>query len=339
MKKIMFLPLKLKIFAVSVAYFAFLLCFSPVSLAQERFVLSVYGENGEYKPKESGFLATRVTLTPGTERFGFAPTDESAEYSGAGVSLLYNLDDTPYIGAGSAVFASLDVGNTIDRKQFGVLNPGSLSLLIPGVGVGPNGQGFELPPPNNPTANTFYREDTDHIAFDIGLQKSLRTKNERLNITPFAGVQYRRFKSKTQFFGEVPLFLSRFEYNTDIEVESWSPFIGTQAEYAITPSISLLGSARYLYDFNFGDGRDNLFFTGFGTQSVNMKNDGGSHSAEVQAGISFALSRNSDLSFIANYSSRGNLAIMETRTGTRPSDFEYERGEIVAGQARLTLAF
>ena len=305
----------------------------------QRLTVSVHADSGEFNTKKKNFVATRVTLTPGTENYNFSRSGGHAKYSGSGLSFGYELPDTSDFSTGVTVFGAFQLGNTIDRENLGILDPGGLSLLLPGVGVGPNGDGFELPPFANQTANTLYREDTDHFSFNLGMQKQLDLAEAGFTLTPFAGVEYKRFTSDTQFNGDVPLFLSNFAYDTDIEANSFRPFMGAKASYAITPSVSIIGQARYSYDLNFGEGTDSLFFTGFGTQRAKMKNNESSHSVQIEGGVQFKLKENVNLSLLGNYYSLGNIPVLNNRTGNAPSTFSYKSGNIISGSIRLSVQF
>lgn len=312
------------------------LTFLPI-IAQAResnLSVSTYGEIGKFKPSDTSFLGNGTAATP---QFNLVDTETSAEYHKYGVEFSYDLDHNQYAKQITSLFGSVNIANIIDRQKFGIINTGGSNLLIPGVGAG---TGFELGGfPANSTDNTKYRYKADQSSFDFGLKQTIKKKSSRFSLTPFAGLKYQNFDSNTKFSANVPLFLESFDYNTNIEVNSISPFIGTDFAYAITPTISLIGTFKYLYDINYGQGDDTLNFTAVGTQSANMQNDENTHSAEVQAGLNFQLSQNIDFSVTAKYGRYGNIPVMETRTNMRASDFNYKTGEIITGGARLTVQF
>lgn len=287
---------------------------------------------GEYHPSQQTYLGTQIGAGP--NNFGFAKPSHDHIYHQTKIGIEY-----PIKSFKNTIFkSSFEYGSSNYKDNLGFLDPGGNNLLIPGVGVGSSGSGFFLPGPNNQISDAVYTFDYDRYHLETFLEKSF-SKNDTFNFKPYLGLSYTEARTKNSFRGNIDFFVREFKYRTDIKIRTVSPIIGFNTDYKIKPRTSLLFGANYAYNFNWGDGTDNLDFTGFGKQTADMDNNDSTHSFSTHLGLNYAINDRFSFGLSTQYQRIGNAPSMKTRDGVSKSDFQYEKADIFAANAVLKYKF
>lgn len=331
--------------------------------AESPLKVSAHGSKGNIIPEKSSYLGTRNGAGP--DILNFVTNGSRWASTAVGLSFayylfgynMYNAPNAPNVYntyntynvmnflffpfSGLRLIGDVEKGNSKGSETYGNLNPRGANLLIPGVGVGPNGAGFVLPGPNNQITNARYEAEYDWHAFFLGFEADARTSNPRLSVTPRVGVRYRESETRNRFTGDIPVFVRSFDYSTKTEVRSISPTLGLDVGYQVTPHVKVFAGGEFSYDLNKGSGEDSLDFTGFANQTAATKSDRNTHSHSVKAGATFRPNPDFPLDFTVQgeYGSIGNVPVMKVRDGMDVSDFSYEPAREFTGTIRTTFRF
>jgi len=155
---------------------------------------------------------------------------------------------------------------------------------------------------------------------------------------PFFGAAYSDQAQTSSFSGNIPGFGRNFAYNTQVDVETISPFIGFDAVRHFN-GISVHGGGLLSADFNDADGWDRLSFTGVANSQASLSGDDTSLGGRAWAGITFGTPQSPfKLSLDASYVYVDNIPVI-TRDGTNPSSLGFESADGVLGTIRATFRF
>lgn len=309
------------------------------SATQQRFSLSFEGKTGAFKPAQSSYLGTQIGADPAI--FDFVETDDNLDLKAAGTRLSYQLHNTPFFKhfTGLKITGGVETGLADQTVRFDTLDPMGNNLIIPGVGVGPDGVGFSLIGPTNQITDARYNTEFDYHKFILEIETELKTENPAFKIAPSFGIEYAKAVTTNSFAGDIPFFLRQFSYNTKTDIETISPTIGLTLSYKLNPIFDVFGSAQYAYNFNRGNGRDSLFFTGRGTQTAIIDNNKSTDSYGLTIGMDINLDAPFILTLQGNYQNLGNVPVINTRDGNGVSDFSYEDSDIYNATIRTTFKF
>jgi len=301
--------------------------------------VSLEGSYGSFQPATASYLGTQIGAGPNI--FNFVKIDDRQDFKSTNLNIHYNLPNQNFCKSFTdlKLFGGVEKSRADDGRRFNRLDPNGDNLLIPGVGVGPNGVGFLLPGANNQIVNGIYDTEFDYYKVMLGLSAIYKTQNHNLKIIPSIGIDYQHSETKNNFGGNIPFFVRQFSYNTTTKVKTISPTIGVDLSYRINSMISFFSGAQYAYNLNKGRGLDNLSFTGFGTQTAVMRNNKNTNSFGLKAGFDINLKLPVTFSIEGRYQRLGNVPVMNVRDSISISSFSYDDADILSGSLRATYKF
>lgn len=258
------------------------------------------------------------------------------------------------LGDGFGGKLKLNVGLTytdvaIDENT-GAFDPDGTTLLVPGTGDGPFGAGFSLADAGglNLVTNSSYRLNYSHTAFHAKLSDEFWCGDEYdeddedgppFGFVPYLGLNYTRGNLDQRFAGSIPGYARDFEYNTDVEVESWGPIFGAQFLAPVRRSPVLLrAGVTGSIEFNDAKGSDSLDFTGFGRQTMQISNDDTTFSYTLNAGVTVGSQSPIQFDLGGFYGAIGNTPVV-TRDGVGPSRLDLERSDYAGAMLRTRFTF
>ncbi len=255
--------------------------------------------------------------------------------------------------AGQKFRFNLNIGRTeVDvAGPHGGFDPGpGTFLLIPGTGDGPFGAGFALAPGapgvNAVTTSDYslnYRQtsftgkfSTDYWCDDDEDDEGFFTG---LGFTPYAGLTYARSRFDQRFGGAIPGFGVDFQYDTSVRNNSWGVMFGGQAMMPVRNSpVMLRAGATGQIDFNRAKGTDSLDFTGFGSQTMAIRNSDTTFSYSANAGVTVGAQAPIRFDVDLFYGGIGNTPSI-SRDGVGPSRLEFENSDFYGTALRTTFRF
>lgn len=312
---------------------------TDIAHAQDKLELSFEGQIGSLQPTESSYLGTQIGAGPNI--FNFVQAGNRLDLKSAGLHFGYQVHEDPLLQyfTGLKITGGFDAGRADQGQAFDTLDPAGNNLLIPGVGVGPNGAGFFLPGPNNQITEGQYDTDFDYFKFMLGVESDFKTNHDALTVTPSFSVGYGKSITRNMFSGNVPFFMRRFSYDTKTEVKTISPTVGLNLAYKVNPVFHVFSGLKYAYDFNSGSGTDSLSFTGFNQQTARLSNDENTPNYGLTMGMNIKLKPNITLTLQGNHQRLGNVPVVNVRDGDNISDFSYEDADIYSGSIRTIFKF
>lgn len=293
--------------------------------------VSIYGEQGRFKPQTRSYLGTQIGAGPNI--FNFVKTDNNMSYKAKGIDLSYPLSHNINI------FAGYKSGSANQNQTFDTIDANGDNLLIPGVGVGPVGEGFFLPAADNQITNGYYYATHKQNSFNLGLTSNYNFFKSNFTLSPTFMLEYKTARTDETFAGSIPFFIRDFAYRTKTNVRSISPFLGLNINYDFNSIVSIYGGGQIGLNFNRGTGSDTLAFTGFDDQLAKMKNNRMTNSHMLKTGILINATDRLSLSLEAQYQNIGNVPSVNLRDGTNVSNFDYKNTQIYFGGIRATYKF
>ena len=140
---------------------------------------------------------------------------------------------------------------------------------------------------------------------------------------PFFGAAYTDQEQTSSFSGNIPGFGRNFAYNTMVDVETISPFIGFDAVRHFN-GVSVHGGGLLSADFNDADGWDRLSFTGVADSQASLSGDDTSLGGRAWAGVTFGTPQSPFKLSLEPFAPR-------SASNTPPSTIEKPGGKILAG--------
>lgn len=321
--------------------------------SKDPFKFTIGPKVGVYQPMPMSYLGTRFGA--GDDIFNFVKTNNelglvnlSAELSyglgdGYNIYNTYNIIDlfNLYNMARESIriITRVDIAKADLSQSFNQIDPMGATLLIPGVGVGPNGAGFSLAGPNNQISNGMYEASSSFKRFYLGVEGDVQTAAPSVRITPSAGVEYGHYRGNYSFGGSIPVFARDFKYDTEMEVSSFSPTVGLDVNWRSDSLFEVFGGIKYSYNFNNADGKDTLHFTGFNPQTASMSENDSTQSHGANAGIRINPDGPVTVTLKVTYDNFGNAPELNIRDGVNRSDMELGDADVFTGGAFLTLSF
>lgn len=226
--------------------------------------------------------------------------------------------------------------------------PGTF-LLIPGTGDGPFGAGFALAPgaPGvNAVTTSDYRLDYSQTSFYGKFSTDFWCDDEDddgplsgLGFSPYIGLTYSRVDFEQNFGGAIPGFGIDFQYDTSVRNNSWGVMFGGQAMMPVRNSpVMLRAGATGQIDFNRAKGTDSLDFTGFGNQTMAIRNSDTTFSYSANAGVTVGAQAPIRFDLDLFYGGIGNTPSI-SRDGVGPSRLQFENSDFYGTALRTTFRF
>jgi len=222
--------------------------------------------------------------------------------------------------------------------------PGTF-LLIPGTGDGPFGAGFALAPgaPGvNAVTASDYSLDYKQTSFTGKVSADYWRGNKDeggFGFSPYLGFSYARTSFDQSFGGAIPGFGVDFQYDTSVKNNSWGVVFGGQAMKPIRNSpVMLRAGATGQADFNRAKGTDSLDFTGFGSQTMAIKNSDTTFSYSANAGVTVGAEAPIRFDLDLFGGRVGNTPSI-SRDGVGPSRLEFENSNFYGTALRTTFRF
>lgn len=216
------------------------------------------------------------------------------------------------------------------------IDPAGDRLLIPGPLGGPSGFSLVSAGGLNVVTQADYEA---HYEWDSFYAKAgLPFDCGPWLFMPFFGAAYTDQEQTSSFSGNIPGFGRNFAYNTMVDVETISPFVGFDAVRHFN-GVSIHGGGLVSADFNDADGYDRLSFTGVADSQAMISQDDTSLGGRAWAGVTFGTPQSPfKLSLDASYVYVDNIPVI-TRDGTNPSSLDFESADGVLGTIRATFRF
>jgi len=271
------------------------------------------------------------------QTLGVASFEEDARVTAGSFDGTAHFADKDIFGS-KGIWTSVGYNRTTANASAGVTNldPAGDRLLIPGPLGGASGFSLASAGGLNVVTQADYEA---HYEWDSFYAKAgLPFDCGPWLFMPFFGAAYTDQEQTTRFAGNIPGFGRNFAYNTQVDVETISPFIGFDAVRHFN-GVSIHGGGLVSADFNDADGWDRLTFTGVADSQATISQDDTSLGGRAWAGITFGTPQSPfKLSLDASYVYVDNIPVV-TRDGTNPSSLSFESADGVLGTIRATFRF
>ena len=225
------------------------------------------------------------------------------------------------------------------EQRIDQFDPQGETLLVPGTGDGPNGAGFSLPSAGglNVVTNLLYDLEYEQDFAYAKFQKTIPFRGGILQ--PYGGLSYGKLDFRQGFSGSIIGYGRDFDYLSDVEVETVSPILGVQAAFPCDdlPLAWHIGATGTV-DFNDATGSDQLDFTGFSRQRVNIENDETTYSYTLNGGVTIGPRSPFNVSLDGFYGRIGNTPQI-SRDGVGNTRLSLEDTDIFGGMVRTRLQF
>ena len=313
----------------------FVLFISPSSAfaEEDRFSFSIEGNTGDFKGPKTSYLGTQ--LSGGPNNFDLVKPESGKHMD----SVRASFSGKPSTLSNIMITGAFDYGLANETNNIGFIDTAGNNLLISGVIPG---TGYFFPNVNNEIFDARYNSSYQYYGFETKIQKQIDIKNSKIQFEPFLGISYRDADIDYDFGGNIPGFNARFQYNTDINIQTISPLIGAKIAYPITSKITWINSAQYSYDFNHGNGQDRLNYqdaTLNNTQIAKIGSNDHTHSYRLRSGFEYDVNDKFSIALEGQYQRLGNIPEMDLRTDINISDFDYGHADIFTGSLTAKYKF
>ncbi|MCR9241829.1 MAG: hypothetical protein NXH87_10655 [Rhodobiaceae bacterium] len=271
------------------------------------------------------------------QTLGVASIEEDARAISGSFDGSAHFADADVFGS-NGIWTALGYSRTTANASTRVTNidPAGDRLLIPGPLGGASGFSLVSAGGLNVVTQADYEANYEWDSFYA--KAGLPFVCEEWLFMPFFGAAYTDQAQTSSFSGNIPGFGRNFAYNTQVDVETISPFIGFDAVRHFN-RISVHGGGLLSADFNDADGWDRLSFTGVANSQASLSGDDTSLGGRAWAGITFGTPQSPfKLSLDASYVYVDNIPVI-TRDGTNPSSLGFESADGVLGTIRATFRF
>lgn len=291
---------------------------------------------GQLSLPQQQFLAFEAIGTL-IQSFGIVNIEEEARATAGSFDGSAHFADADIFGS-NGLWTAIGYVRTTANASASVVNidPNGDRLLIPGPLGGASGFSLASAGGLNVVTQADYEA---HYEWDSFYAKvGLPFVCEEWLFMPFFGAAYTDQEQTSSFSGNIPGFGRNFAYNTQVDVETISPFIGFDAVRHFN-GVSVHGGGLLSADFNDADGWDRLSFTGVANSQASLSGDNTSLGGRAWAGITFGTPQSPfKLSLDASYVYVDNIPVI-TRDGTNPSSLGFESADGVLGTIRATFRF
>lgn len=291
---------------------------------------------GQLSLPQQQFLAFEAIGTL-IQSFGIVNIEEEARATAGSFDGSAHFADADIFGS-NGLWTAIGYVRTTANASASVVNidPNGDRLLIPGPLGGASGFSLASAGGLNVVTQADYEA---HYEWDSFYAKvGLPFVCEEWLFMPFFGAAYTDQEQTSSFSGNIPGFGRNFAYNTQVDVETISPFIGFDAVRHFN-GVSVHGGGLLSADFNDADGWDRLSFTGVANSQASLSGDDTSLGGRTWAGITFGTPQSPfKLSLDASYVYVDNIPVI-TRDGTNPSSLGFESADGVLGTIRATFRF
>jgi len=291
---------------------------------------------GQLSLPRQQFLAVEAIGTL-IQSFGIVNIEEEARATAGSFDGSAHFADANVFGS-NGIWTALGYVRTTANASARVTNidPAGDRLLIPGPLGGPSGFSLVSAGGLNVVTQADYEA---HYEWDSFYAKAgLPFDCGPWLFMPFFGAAYTDQEQTSSFSGNIPGFARNFAYNTMVDVETISPFIGFDAIRHFN-GVSIHGGGLLSADINDAHGYDRLSFTGVADSQAMISQDDTSLGGRAWAGVTFGIPESPfKLSLDASYVYVDNIPVI-TRDGTNPSSLGFESADGVLGTIRATFRF
>ncbi len=291
---------------------------------------------GQLSLPQQQFLAFEAIGTL-IQSFGIVNIEEEARATAGSFDGSAHFADADIFGS-NGIWAAIGYVRTTANASTRVTNidPAGDRLLIPGPLGGASGFSLASAGGLNVVTQADYEA---HYEWDSFYAKAgLPFDCGPWLFMPFFGAAYTDQEQTSSFSGSIPGFGRNFAYNTMVDVETISPFVGFDAVRHFN-GVSLHGGGLVSADFNDATGYDRLSFTAVADSQAPLSGDDTSLGGRAWAGVTFGAPQSPfKLSLDASYVYVDNIPVI-TRDGTNPSSLGFESADGVLGTIRATFRF
>ncbi|WOF75017.1 hypothetical protein QMT40_002679 [Parvibaculaceae bacterium PLY_AMNH_Bact1] len=291
---------------------------------------------GQLSLPQQQFLAFEAIGTL-IQSFGIVNIEEDARATAGSFDGSAHFADAGIFGS-KGIWTALGYVRTTANASASVANidPNGDRLLIPGPLGGASGFSLASAGGLNVVTQADYEAHYEWNSFYA--KAGLPFDCGEWLFMPFFGAAYTDQEQTSSFSGSVPGFGRNFAYNTQVDVETISPFVGFDAVRHFD-GVSLHGGGLLSADFNDADGWDRLSFTGVADSQASLSGDDTSLGGRAWAGITFGVPESPfKVSLDASYVYVDNIPVI-TRDGTNPSSLGFDSADGVLGTIRATFRF
>lgn len=271
------------------------------------------------------------------QTLGVVNTEEDARVTAGSFDGSAHFADADVLGS-NGLWTALGYVRTTANASIRVTNidPAGSRLLIPGPLGGASGFSLASAGGLNVVTQADYEA---HYEWDSFYAKAgLPFDCGEWLFMPFFGAAYTDQEQTSSFSGAIPGFGRNFAYNTMVDVETISPFVGFDAVRHFN-GVSIHGGGMVSADFNDANGYDRLSFTGVADSQAMISQDDTSLGGRAWAGVTFGTPQSPfKLSLDASYVYVDNIPVV-TRDGTNPSSLAFESADGILGTIRATFRF
>jgi hypothetical protein len=283
-----------------------------------------------FRGMSTHFLGLENNGGGGPRRLNLVGPDENAVYVGAGIELHAKFGPSWDIFVGG--FRARSDHNSLALDP---LDGTGERLLLPGVGEGPNPSGFFQD--NEIAGELIYRGQYRFNKYHIGVGK--RISLGHVSLRPTVGFEFTEFNFNESLKGQLQTLNRYFFYDTRIQNEVKTPFVGLEARFRPHECpIEYFLAARYGFSFNHADGTDSLMVEGFDRgQTMLWKKF---ETNDIQAKYGFTINPDGRISATiqGRWERIENLPRI-TRPGTEPSKLNLEESDTFTGGVSLSVSF
>lgn len=221
--------------------------------------------------------------TPGASEPTLGLFESENEVSGTAFGLDISIPFEQTTDGGLTFRGRIRISDADSRAEFGRTDLTGDRLVIPGLGEGPNGNGFVF---NyfaglNSPENVSVTRDFVSTEVDLGVEKELAYPFGRIRLGGYGG--YEAEDHEADFFAAVPGFARDIGYEQDIDVDAFKLGLTVALEYDLDQDITLGFEARGAVVFADWEGTNRLTFTGFAPQIVDDEGAGTSFDGDFTA--------------------------------------------------------
>ena len=235
------------------------------------------------------------------------------------------LDLQHYKGKTSVATASTDLGGD--------------KLVIPGLGVGANGNGYVLDSfgglntVKDAMATRSFNITSGGISF--GVTKEANGSGFRLAV----GVGYEDQQQDANFWAKVPGFVRDIMYEQRVSGDIWNFSAEGSAKVRLSEDFRLALDVSAVLRQGSYVGTNLLKFSGFPDQMVDDKVSKTGFGANLGAELEWKTGRNTSLKLRGDYNNVGSMPVWSTPGGGAPSQIEFGKASSIGGGLIGTIRF
>ena len=219
------------------------------------------------------------------------------------------------------------------NERIQTFNPNNDTLLVPGTGDGPNGQGFAFQSFSglNVVENMkfYYGGTSTSYGGKLGWDYKCPPKT---TIGPRISIQFNSLDARQNFQADVPGYDADFRYDWQAQVDTWSLRGGVEWNRRLGSGFSINAAGGASLNSSNGDGTDSLQMNTFSfsdSQSVSLKTDRTAISWDISATLGYRIAVGTRLNAGVRYDSFTNFPTVD-RDGENDSQLELENADMTS---------